>query len=251
MQRSHIGLRRRDRALLADPERNHDVGCLRERRSRLVGDRDGRPSLEAASLQHRHDVPRAAGLGDAEHRRARQPRRAVAVSVEPRRGQPDGQPAIEAEQVLAVARGVVGAAAGGNQQVVDAGTEQLRGPFRGTRAPRPLGRRVPPPARVARFRGEKARRGSFENLTSSVLTQRPLSVIGSQTGKVFNETLAILRVRAAAGSRRERRGTVEVRRPRHSPLWQPRACAPSGSRPAAGAATAAPARLRRSTRTRT
>ena len=55
----------------------------------------------------------------------------VAVSVEPRRGQPDGQPAIEAEQVLAVARGVVGAAAGGNQQVVDAGTEQLRGPFRG------------------------------------------------------------------------------------------------------------------------
>ena len=74
-QLGRVGLGRGDRELRAGPEVDHVVRGRRERRVRVVGDRDRRDALAAARLDDADDVRRGARLADPEHER---PARAAA-----------------------------------------------------------------------------------------------------------------------------------------------------------------------------
>ena len=92
---------------------------MRERRVRVVRDRDRRPPLPPRLEQHRHDVRRRARLRDADHEAAVEPRRLAVDRVERRRREHHGHAVRAPEHVLRVAGGVARRAARRDQDVAD------------------------------------------------------------------------------------------------------------------------------------
>ena len=115
---------------------NTSVGGRGERRVRRVGDRHGRSALLAGRGQHGHDVGRRPRLRERDDGLAPEVEPPVVHGVQARRGQADGETRAQGPEVLRVAGGVVGAAAGDQDDAVDVADPQRRAP-RGE--PRQLG----------------------------------------------------------------------------------------------------------------
>ena len=123
-----VGLGRGDRPFRAGARaRSSGPAAARQRRLRLVGDRDRRRALARASAMT------ATMSGDAPDwlmpmtSASRDVRRRAVDRDDRRRPEPDRQPMPDAEHVLGVDRGVVGGAAGGDDDVATAARAQRRG----------------------------------------------------------------------------------------------------------------------------